>query len=192
MKKQNRYEEKNTIHDLLFGIGYGLFIMFFLLCCSTTKKTPEQKAYEANQKYISLLRDTRAAFPCDTSTVYITKTDTAYVALEPDTTIKGGVKYITKDRIITNTVIKQVTVIDSAALQQERLNTQQAGYLLQNCQEGADKLAAEIRDKDKVIKEQTDKIKSLIPWKVWVLLGGALFATGGLILIVLKVKSFFL
>lgn len=190
MKKEIRYEEKQEImYRILMVITLlvGLFIS-----CSTTRKTPEQKAYEDRQKHIALLQEMRKLFPCDTSTIFITKLDTAYVANGESILYTDTGRIIYRDRIITKIVTKQITVVDSAALQQEKLNTDQAGYLLQNCQEGANKLAAEIKQKDITIKEQAEKIKSLSPWKVWVLLAGALFATGGLVLIVLKVKSFFL
>lgn len=150
MKKEIRYEENyNSLFRFLMFVAFlvGLFIS-----CSTTKKTPEQKAYEANQKYISLLRDARIAFPCDTSTVYITKTDTAYVALRADTTTKEGIRYITQDRIITKTIIKQVTVIDSAALQEQRLATDQISYVYGKAQEYNAELLNQIKNKDQRIK----------------------------------------
>lgn len=190
MKKEIRYEEKQEIKDAL--IMCALFLVGLFISCSTTKKTPEQKAYEANQKHIALLKEARSAYPCDTSTIFVTKVDTAYVANGESILYTDSGKIIFRDRIITKVITKQITVVDSAALQLEILNTEQAGYLLQNCQDGANKLAGEIKQKDDIIKKQAEKIKSLSPWKVGVLLFGALFASFGIVLIVLKVKSFFL
>lgn len=190
MKKEIRYEENyNALFRFLMFITFlvGLFIS-----CSTVKKTPEQKAYEANQKYISLLRDARIAFPCDTSTVYITKTDTAYIAIQADTTNKDGVRYITQDRIITKTITKQVTIIDSAALQEQRLATDQVSYLYGKSQEYNTELSNKLNKKDQTIKQLSEKINSLSPWKHWVIVGLCALVAFGLTFLFIKIKSFFI
>ncbi len=107
---------KNTRYFILISIA----VMSIIGACSTTKKTPEQKAYEANQKHIELLQQARHEFPCDSSTRYITRTDTAFITLAPDTIIKDGVKYITQAKVITNTVEKLVTVVDRAEVKQKQ------------------------------------------------------------------------
>lgn len=142
-------------------------IIFILSQCSVIKKTPEQKAYEAREKQIADLQILRQEFPCDTSTVYITQTDTAFVTVAPDTVTRDGIKYVTKDRVITNTVTKQVTVVDSAAIQEMRLNNMQKDYLLQQAEENNNKLAAEN-------KKQGERIVSLQKFKTdtWIFVAG--------------------
>lgn len=153
--------------------------------CSVTKKTPEQKAYEARQQELSQAKIYRQLFPCDTSTVYITHTDTAFVSLIPDTITVNGIRYVTKDRVITNIITKQITVVDSAALHELRLDGMQKDYLLQNCQEGAGKLAAEIKDKD-------IQISKLKPWKTAILWVVGTLLGMGIALGIIKLKSLFL
>lgn len=178
MKHLARYEKDNIITGVLI-------ILCMIFSCSTTKKTPEQKEYEARAKEIEQAKAYRQLYPCDTSTVYITQTDTAFITLSPDTITVDGIKYITKDRIVTNTVIKQVTVVDSALIHELRLDGMQKDYLLQNCQEGANKLAAEINDKDK-------QISKLKPWKYWIIVGISCIGFAGGLLGFFKLKSFFL
>lgn len=179
----NRYRK---IFDYLFlSIIISISIIVILTACSTTKKTPEQKEYEARAKEIEQGKIYRKLYPCDTSTVYITQTDTAFITLSPDTITVDGIKYIIKDRIVTNTVIKQVTVVDSAALHEMRLDGMQKDYLLQNCQEGANKLADEMKEKDR----QIEKLK---PWKYWIIVGISCIGFVGALLGFFKLKSFFL
>jgi hypothetical protein len=118
MKNRTSKEHPQEIKDAILMIM--LFCIGLIISCSTTKTTPEQKAFEAKEARIKLLNEVRREFPCDTATVYITQTDTAYLTSAPDTIVKNGIQYITKDRTITKTVEKQVVVIDRAAEQQKR------------------------------------------------------------------------
>lgn len=186
MKHYSRYDLHKELKLIWLQWLALLFACLALLTsCSTTKKTHEQKAYEARQQELAQGKIYRELYPCDTSTVYITKTDTAFITLAPDTITVDGIKYITKDRVITNTITKQVTVIDSAALHELRLDGMQKDYLLQNCQEGANKIAAEIKDKDK----QIEKLK---PWKYWIIVGISCIGFAGALFGFFKLKSFFL
>lgn len=164
-----------------------LFLFSLLLAFCSPKISPEQKVYEDRQKHIALLQEMRDLYPCDTShTVMISdKTETFST---PDTSKiksssgKDSIIYIRKDSIIRRTVTVQNTVIDSAALHELRLSGMQKDYLLQNCQEGANKLAEENKKKDA-------RITDLEFYKRWALIVIGVFVAMGIISGIIKIKS---
>lgn len=180
MNRLTHYDKGNRIAGLLI-------LLCCIISCATNKKTTEQKVYEARQKHIALLQEARELYPCDSSTVYLTKTDTAYITLAPDTVVKNGIQYITKDRIITNTAIKQVTVVDRASEQQKRDSIDNLIYNMGVTQTAFNKYikdtdisTASLQAEIKALK----KYRSIIYWIAGIMsLGGLFFALRALKLI---------
>lgn len=159
MKHNEDYHNRPDI--LMIGFNCAIIAITFLLLltdCKSPKESQESKNYKASVAHEKLLEEVRAKYPCDTSTVVITKMDTTYLDNTEYTVYTDTGKVVYKNRIITNTITKQITVVDSAygAMWQDRYN--QAGYLLQVSKEQSDKIAAENTKKD-------EQIRSLKPWK---------------------------
>lgn len=172
---------------------YLLVTLLFTGCASPEKIAQRKAAKAAADRLakIELYNQVRKEYPCDSSTIIVTNTDTAYVA-NTDTTYSDTGRIIYRDRIITHTITKQVTVVDSLALHTVWLNLQQAGYLLENCQDASNNLADELKGKDSIIKAQAEQIAALKPWKRYILVSLGLLAAGGLVWGILKLKSLFL
>lgn len=163
MNKRTSTEHSQELKDAVIMIA--LFCVGLIISCSTTKKTPEQKAYEAKEARIKLLNQVRQEFPCDTATVYVTQTDTAYITLEPDTVIKNGIQYVTRDRIITKTVEKQVVIVDRAVEQQKRDSIDNLLYTNGQITEAFNKYVKEtdIKIHDlQVVKNRLKKFRNII------------------------------
>jgi hypothetical protein len=190
MKQFTRYELHKEL-ELIWYLWASLLsaLLVILPSCSTTKKTAEQKVLEEKQKRIELLKEVRQQFPCDSSTKYITQTDTAFITLVPDTVTIDGVKYVTKDRVITKTVEKLVTVVDRAQVQQMRDSIDNLIYTNGQITDSYNKY---IKDTDTKIAKQDNEISSLKPWKKSVLWTGGILAAGGLVFGIFKLKSIFL
>ncbi len=146
-------------------IRYGLHIMLWIviiswvMCgCKSAKESQADKDYVASIAHEKLLEEVRAKYPCDTSTVVITKVDTSII-VRSDTTYSHDTAFITKVNTVSSNVHTTVTVVDSAygQLWNDRYN--QAGYLLQICKEQSDKIAT-----DNTVKDL--QIQSLKPWKL--------------------------
>lgn len=171
MRNKNSYSF-NGIDIFIFG----LFLpMIFFGSCRVNKESAQNKMYRESREHAKLLEETRAAFPCDTSNIVITKTDTAYVFLA-DTTYSHDTAFVTKTKTVVNTVYRTATVVDSAygKLWQDRYD--QAGYLLQNANDRADNIAAKNTVKDL-------QIESLKPWRTrailtWIILGIGIVGLG--------------
>lgn len=176
---------KHPRYVVLILAGLAVLSMIFgLFACRSTKESQQEKDYKASLAHAKLLEETRALFPCDTSHIVVTKTDTAYVFVS-DTTYHNDTAFVTKTKTVTNTVYRTATVVDSAygKLWQDRYD--QSGYLLQNAKDQSDKIAADNTKKDKTIQEQ-DKTISKQRKRLWI------FALCGLGLFLIDVVRLYL
>lgn len=192
MNTQNRYER----HLIIFRMGiYFMILNILVLSCSTTKKTAEQKVYEARQARIALLQDLRKEFPCDSSQAVTTvHLDTAYLPLPssgPDAVKNDG---SARPQIITKTITNTVTVRDKSLDQEKRDSIDNMLYSIGTVQESFNKYIKEAEAKQKSAEiaaaKQEAQIESLKPWKKWVIIGISGMAAAGVLFGVAKLKSF--
>lgn len=175
MNKNERYGDPALDRAAIVFV-ISIYILFFSLSiygCKSTKQTQADKDYNASIAHEKLIAETRAKFPCDTSTVIVTKTDTAIIFLS-DTSYSHDTTFITKRKVVTNTVYMTATVVDSAYGQLWKDRYDQAGYLLQISREQSDKIAMQNTIKDV-------QIETLKPWRVravitWIIMGLATVA----------------
>lgn len=165
--------------DSQLAIAILLVVLWFAYCsCAGSKKSAEEKAYEARQAEIALIKKARDMFPCDTQVNVTIKVDTTFQYFTKDTVIYFGndnedsIVYINKYHTIEKVVDRIQTVIDRAEVQAARDSIDNISFLW----EAAVKANADSREE---ISKYEKKVSSLNLYK------GSVIGMGVLILLLI-------
>lgn len=158
---------------LLMVIIFYAFCIVVIVCssCETAKQVATKKAekeYQATLAHAQLLYETRQAYPCDTSTVYVHTIDTATL-FATDTLRHNDTIVITKYKTINTNTDHIVKVLDNVRIAELMDSIRITNGLLARCAANIADLETkniQLSTENTFIKQNDGK------WKRWCLIGG--------------------
>jgi hypothetical protein len=153
-------------------IFYSICIVVILCSsCETSKQAAikkSEKEYQATLAHAQLLYETRQAYPCDTSTVYVHTIDTATL-FATDTLLRNDTLVITKYKTINTNTDHVIKVLDNVRIAGLMDSIKITNVLLIQCGSNISDLE---KQNIKLLAENSFIKANDGKWKRWCLIGG--------------------